>query len=40
MSFVINFFSLLLVFLVVQQIHGIEEKSKFKHAVSEEEYEI
>ena len=37
MSFVINFFSLLLVFLVVQQI---EEKSKFKHAVSEEEYEI
>ena len=41
MSFVIIIFlSFLLVFLVVLQIHSIEEKNKFKHAVSQEEYEI
>ena len=35
-----NLFSFLLVSLVVLRIHGIEEKNKFKHAVSEAEYEI
>ena len=35
-----NFFSFLLVSLVVLRTHGIEEKNKFKHAVSEAEYEI
>ena len=39
MSFIIVFFlSFLLAFLVVLQIHSIEEKNKFKHAVSQEEY--
>ena len=39
MSFVMTFFSFLF-FLVVLWVHGIEEKNEFKHAVSEEEYEI